>query len=49
MNPKTKEELIDGIERYWKTVNKRKCARYIRHLWKVIPRVIELNGNATGY
>ena len=49
VKPKTKEELIDGIERYWKTVNKEKCARYIRHLWKVIPRVIELNGNATGY
>ena len=49
VKPKTKEELIDGIERYWKTVNKEKCARYIRHLRKVIPRVIELNGNATGY
>ena len=49
MKPKTKEELIDGIETFRKTVNKEKCAHYIQHLQKVIPRVIELNGNATGY
>ena len=31
MKPKTNEELIDGIETLWVTVNK-KCACYILHL-----------------
>lgn len=49
IKPRTKEALVDGIETFWRTVDKAKCARYIRHLRKVIPRVIELNGDATGY
>ena len=49
LKPKTEEKLINGIETFWKTVNKEKCARYIQHLRKVTPTVIELNGNATGY
>ena len=49
MKPRRKEELIDGIEKFWSTVDKRKCTRYIKHLRKVIPRVIELEGDATGY
>ena len=49
IKPRTKEALVDGIETFWRTVDKAQCARYIRHLRKVIPRVIELNGDATGY
>ena len=49
VKPTTKQQLIDSIEAFWKTVDRSKCARYIRHLRKVIPRVIELNGNASGY
>ncbi len=30
------------------TVTIDKCRRYINHLRKVIPRIIELNGDATG-
>ena len=48
MKPKTKAELIDGIKT-WATVTVEKCIKYIRHLRKVIPRAIELNGDATGY
>ena len=49
INPTTKEGLIDGINNFWSTVDIHKCRRYIHHLKKVLPRVIELNGNATGY
>lgn len=49
VKPRQKQELIDGIERFWHTVDREKCSRYIRHLKKVIPRVIELKGDATGY
>jgi hypothetical protein len=41
--------LIDGIVQFWETVTVEKCNKYINHLKKVIPRVIELQGAATGY
>ena len=47
--PKTKEELVAGIIRFWDTVTVEKCKKYLNHLKKVIPRVIELNGDATDY
>ena len=46
IKPRTKD---DGINRFWETVTIEKCLRYIRHLRKVIPRVIEEKGAATGY
>ena len=52
MKPKVKtlkSELVDGIVQFWETVSVEKCRKYIRHLRKVIPRVIELEGGATGY
>ena len=49
VKPKTKQELIDGIVSFWETVTVEKCCKYINHLKKVIPRVIELQGAATGY
>ena len=49
VKPHTKQELVDGILKFWETVDIAKCKRYIRHLKKVLPRVIELNGDATGY
>ena len=47
--PKTKDELIDGIQQFWATVDQATCSKYIGHLRKVIPKVIELQGAATGY
>lgn len=47
--PKTKQELIDGITAFWDTVDAAKCIKYIRHLNKVLPKVIEVQGDATGY
>jgi hypothetical protein len=49
VKPKVKEELIDGIQQFWGTVDQAKCEKYIGHLQKVIPKVIELEGSATGY
>ena len=49
VKPKVKQELIDGILAFWRTVDVDKCNKYINHLRKVIPKVIELNGCATGY
>ena len=49
VKPRTKEQLVQGIQEFWATVDVQKCQKYIHHLRKVIPRVIELNGDATGY
>ena len=49
VKPTHKSELIDGINAFWRTVDVEKCNRYICHLQKVIPKVIELIGDATGY
>ena len=49
VKPKTKDELIGGILEFWRTVDVNKCQKYIGLLKKVIPKVIELEGAATGY
>ena len=49
IKPTTKQELEDGIHAFWSTVTPEKCTKYIRHLRKVLPRVIELSGDATGF
>ena len=41
-----KAELISGIKEFWDTVDVDKC---IDHLRKVFPRIMELDGAATGY
>lgn len=49
VKPKTKEELIEGIKDFWDKVDVHKCTRYIDHLKKVLPKVIEVRGEPTGY
>ena len=49
VKPHSKSELMSGIKRFWDTVDVDKCNKYIGHLHKVFPRIIELNGAATGY
>ena len=49
IKPHSKQELMNGILEFWSTVTIAKCRKYIHHLQKVIPKVIELNGDATGY
>lgn len=49
VKPKNKEELVEGIKKFWDTVSVAKCTKYINHLKKVLPKVVEMNGAATGY
>ena len=49
IKPRNKQELVAGINQFWATVDTRKCCRYIEHLKKVLPKVIEKCGEATGY
>lgn len=49
IKPVNKQALVSGILAFWNTVDVAKCTKYIRHLRKVVPRVVELNGAATGY
>ena len=49
VKPTTKDQLVYGIHQFWKTVDYIKCRKYIIHLKKVIPKVIELQGAASGY
>ena len=49
VKPRNKQELIAGLVKFWGTVDVAKCRRYIRHLRKVVPKIIECNGEATGY
>ena len=46
VKPHSKEELVQEIQQVWSTVNSEKCRKHIRHLDKVIPKVIELEGAA---
>ena len=38
-----------GIKEFWKTLTPEKCTRYINHLHRVIPVVIEKQGNPSGF
>ena len=49
IKPANKEELIQGIRQFWDTVDVQKCRRYIGHLKRVLPRIVELDGDATGF
>ena len=47
--PKNLTELQEGIEQFWQTLTPNVCQRYISHLHKVIPEVIKVNGEPSGY
>ena len=49
VKPKTKQELIEGIHTFWARVDIHRCRCYIGHLRKVLPKIIEVHGDATGY
>lgn len=49
VKPHTKADLIGGIKAFWATVTVEKCRKYIGHLDKVIPAVIECKGGPSGY
>jgi len=47
--PKNLEESKNGIQQFWVTLTPEVCTRYIQHIQKVIPKVIENNGGPSGY
>ena len=47
--PSNLQELMDGIEKFWASLTPDVCKKYIGHLHKVIPKVIEVDGNPSGY
>lgn len=47
--PTNQQELLDGIQEFWDTVTPVVCCRYIDHLFKVVPKVVHVNGEASGY
>ena len=49
VKPTAKDDLLEGIKNFWGTVNKHKYQKYIGHFKKVIPKVIEYQGDASGY
>ena len=50
VKPSTKDELVRGIQDYWSNrLTQQKCQKYIRHLRKVLPAVVEREGRASGY
>ena len=47
--PKTKEDLINGIESFWKEdMTIALCNNFIDHIYKVLPIAALVNGRATG-
>lgn len=47
--PRNLDQLRDGIRQFWATLTPEVCRRYIGHLNKVIPKVIQENGGPSGY
>ena len=49
VRPKTKNELVMGIVKFWKKMDNRACGRYIDHIHHVLPEVVLNNGGPTKY
>lgn len=47
--PKNVSELKSGIRAFWRTLTPEICSKYIGHLKKVIPKVVEVKGGPSGY
>ena len=43
------QELMEGIETFWQSLTPKVCKKYIKHLHKVMPKVIKVGGNPSGY
>lgn len=47
--PTNLQDLKNGIEQFWMTLTPEVCQRYIAHIHKVIPKIVEVNGEPSGY
>lgn len=49
VKPRNQQQLIKAIQEFWDSVTPAMCNKYIDHLYKVVPKVIEVKGRASGY
>lgn len=47
--PRDLESLKEGIQQFWNNLTPDVCRKYINHLNKVVPKVIEVQGEPSGY
>ena len=47
--PRNLQQLKSGIQSFWMSLTPAVCRKYIGHLQKVIPNVVEVGGEPTGY
>ena len=47
--PYNLQELKDGIQQFWMTLTPDICKKYVRQLHKVMPKVVEVKGDPSGY
>ena len=41
--------LKAGIKKFWKTLTPKLCRRYISHIFKMMPIIIQHRGEASGH
>ena len=49
VKPMVKQDLEDGLHQFWSALTPEKCSRYINHIHKVMPKVLECEGGPTGF
>ncbi len=47
--PRNLTQLTQGIKAFWRTLTPAVCSKFVGHLKKVIPKVIEVKGGPSGY
>ena len=47
--PRDMDTLVEGIQWFWRSLTPPVCQRYIEHLYTVMPKVVEVEGAASGY
>jgi len=47
--PRNLDELKAGIQQFWNSLTPQVCQRYISHLRKVLPKIVEVHGEPSGY
>ena len=47
--PRNVESLERGIKEFWLSMTPDVCCKYINHLYKVMPKVVQVEGAASGY
>ena len=47
--PNSLDELKQGIQQFWNSLTPTVCQKYISHINKVIPKIVEVKGEPSGY